>query len=101
MLDYEEKRDFIRMQAECKMRYRLAGEETYTDGQCLNLSGSGILFQGPRPLEPGKAAEVHLVPDHKITPPLTAYLEVVRCEALGDADGPYRIAGAIKGIKDE
>ncbi len=99
MLDYEEKRDFIRMQAECKMKYRLAGEETYTDGNCLNLSGSGILFQGPRTLEPGKAAEVHITPDNRITPPLTAYLEVIRSD-LG-ADGQYHIGGAIKGIKDE
>ncbi len=99
MLDYDEKRDFIRMQAECKMSYRLAEEETYAEGSCLNLSGSGILFRGTRELEPGKAAEIHLSPENRITPPLTAYIEVVRCEP--DADGRYVIAGAIKGIKGE
>lgn len=99
MLDYDEKRDFIRMQAECKMSYRLAGEETYTEGNCLNISGSGILFKGPLALEPGRAAEIHLVPDNRITPPLTAYIEVVRCAPADD--GEYDIAGAIKGIKGE
>jgi hypothetical protein len=99
MLDYDEKRDFIRMQAECKMSYRLAGEETYTDGSCVNISGSGILFKGPRPLEPGKAAEIHLDPENRITPPLTAYIEVIRC--LPDGGGQYDIGGAIKGIKGE
>ena len=99
MLDYDEKRDFIRMQAECKMSYRLAGEDTYTEGNCLNISGSGLLFKGGRPLEPGKAAEVHLAPDNCITPPLTAYIEVIRCDP--GPDGQYTIAGAIKGIKGE
>jgi hypothetical protein len=99
MLDYDEKRDFIRMQAECQMSYRLAGEENYTEGSCLNISGSGILFKGPLALEAGRAAEIHLVPDNRITPPLTAYIEVVRC-VLGD-DGQHEIAGAIKGIKGE
>ncbi len=99
MLDYDEKRDFIRMQAECKMSYRLAGEETYTEGSCLNISGSGLLFKGPLALEAGRAAEIHLIPDNRITPPLTAYIEVVRCEPSGE--GQYEIAGAIKGIKGE
>jgi len=99
MLDYDEKRDFIRMHAECKVKYRLAGEDSYFEGQCCNLSGSGILFKGSRPLEAGKAAEIHLNPDNRITPPLTAYIEVVRCDK--GAGDEYSIAGAIKGIKDE
>lgn len=99
MLDYDEKRDFIRMQAECKMSYRLAGDETYTEGTCVNISGSGILFRGTLPLEPGKAAEAYLVPENRITPPLTAYIEIVRCDP--GEDGLYDIGGAIKGIKGE
>jgi hypothetical protein len=98
-LEYDEKRDFVRVPAECKLSYRLAGSDVYTDGACVNISGSGILLRGTSPLEPGKAAEVRLIPDNRITPLLTAYIEVVRCHRI--EDGQYDIGGAIKGIKSE
>lgn len=99
MPDYDEKRGFSRMAADCKMSFRLAGDETLSNGVCINLSGSGILFQAEEPLALGKAAEVRLLPEHRITPPLAAFIEVVRCER--GPNGHYRIAGAIKGIKGE
>jgi hypothetical protein len=99
MLEYDEKRRFARMEADCKISYRLAGDESYHDGGCVNISGAGILFRGDFPLEVGKAAELRIDPENGITPPLIAYIEVVRCEA--DANGSYRIAGSIKGIKSE
>ena len=98
MLDFEEKRHFTRSQTACRVRYRLAGSGAYHEGVCLNISGSGIWFQGGLPLEIGKAAELHLASENKITPPLTAYIEVVRCE---EGEGGYRIAGAIKGIRSD
>lgn len=98
-MEYDEKRDFVRVPAECKLSYRLAGSDACTDGACVNISGSGILFRGISPLEPGKAAEIRLIPDNRITPPLTAYIEVVRCHR--GEDGRYDIGGAIKGIKSE
>jgi hypothetical protein len=99
MLEYEEKRQFTRSQTNCRIRYRLAGSDAYSEGICLNISGSGILFRGNAPLEVGKAAELHLASENKITPPLAAYIEVVRCEQ--DEGGDYRIAGAIKGIRSD
>ncbi|MGX2030969.1 MULTISPECIES: PilZ domain-containing protein [Methylocaldum] len=99
MLEYDEKRDFIRMQADCKMTFRLADSDIVHEGVCVNISGSGILFEADIPLDVGKAVEVCLVPQNKITPPLTAYIETIRC-AESEAGG-YRIAGAIKGIKSE
>lgn len=99
MLEYDEKRRFARAEAACRISYRLAGDESRFDGGCLNISGAGILFRGVAPLEVGKAAELRIVPESGITPPLTAYIEVVRCEQAGN--GYYRIAGEIKGIKSE
>jgi hypothetical protein len=99
MLEYDEKRRFARSEADCRVGYRLPGEESYLEGVCVNISGAGILFRGEIPLEVGKAAELRVDPQNGITPPLTAYIEVLRCEA-----GPYgsfRIAGAFKGIKAE
>jgi hypothetical protein len=83
----------------CRMSFRPAGAEPFRDGVCVNISGSGILFRADVALEPGKAAEVHVAPENRITPPLTAYIEVIRCDRA--ADGQYQIAGAIKGIKSD
>lgn len=98
-MEYDEKRKFARVPAEGPMRYRLAGSGAYCEGNCINISGSGILFRGALPLETGKAAELGLFPENNIIPPLTAYIEVVRCEPGGN--GEYRIAGAFQGIKSE
>jgi hypothetical protein len=99
MLEYDEKRDFIRMRADCKMTFRLADTDVVYDGTCVNISGSGILFEADVPLEVGKAVEVRISPRNKVTPPLTAYIETLRC--TGGETSRYRIAGAIKGIKSE
>jgi hypothetical protein len=99
MLEHDEKRDFKRMQTGCRMSFKLASADHYRDGICINISGSGILFRTDVPLEPSKAAEVHIAPENRLTPPLTAYVEVIRCDPIDH--GRYEIAGAIKGIKSE
>ncbi len=99
MMTSNEKRDFIRMQARCKMRFRVADSEHFTEATCSNISGSGILFHADTPVEAGKAAEVHIKLENRLTTPLTAYIEVVRCEQI--AGGLFEIAGSIKGIKSD
>ena len=79
------------------MSFRLAGQDLTQEGFCLNISGSGVLFEAEGPVQLGAALEIHLVPQKKIVAPLTAFVEVVRCTQTGA--GHYRIAGAIKGIK--
>ncbi len=92
-----EKRDFIRMQSHCRMQFRMADREDFLEASCINISGSGILFLTGQPLEPGKAAEVFIDLENRLTPPLTAYIEIIRCESI--KNGEYEIAGSIKGIK--
>ncbi len=99
MIPNEDKRYFPRMRTDCKLAFKPVGTTTPQGGSCINLSGSGILFKSTSPVEPGKAIEVHIRPNYKITPPLTAFVEVVRCSPVGD--NSFHIAGAIKGIKDE
>lgn len=79
------------------MSFRLAGQDLAHEAFCLNISGSGVLFEASDPVQLGAALEIRLVPQKKIVAPLTAFVEVVRCTRT-DA-GQYRIAGAIKGIK--
>jgi len=92
-----EKRDFMRMQARCRMQFRVADGENFLEATCGNISGSGILFLADVPVEPGKAAEVYIDLESRLSAPLTAYIEVIRCEQI--ASGEYEIAGSIKGIK--
>jgi hypothetical protein len=79
------------------MSFRLAGKDVSHEGFCLNISGSGVLFEAENPLATGTAVEIHLIPQRGIAAPLTAFIEVVRC--VPTDEGQYRIAGAIKGIK--
>jgi hypothetical protein len=79
------------------MSFRLAGKDDTHEGFCINISGSGVLFDAEGPLAKGTAVEIHLIPQRGMATPLTAFIEVLRCVPT-DA-GQYRIAGAIKGIK--
>jgi len=99
MIPNEEKRYFSRLPTDCKLAFKPAGADRPLGGSCINLSGSGILFKSGSPIEPGKAIEVRIRPTYPVTPPLTAFVEVVRCTA--GTDESFEIAGAIRGIKDD
>lgn len=96
-MQYDDQRAFARSQTVCGLTYRPAGGGLCTEGACINISGSGILFIGGIALETGRAAEVRLISENKITPALTVYIEIARCEPT--PGGGYEIAGTIKGIK--
>lgn len=96
-LEYDEKRAFRRCPIVCRLTYRPAGGGPCSEGEGIDLSGSGILFVGETSLKIGKAVEVNLLSENRLTPPLTVYIEVVRCEQ--GKNGCYTLAGAIKGIK--
>lgn len=97
MLTHDERRDYIRMDVDCDITYRLADSSEVSTGKCLTLSGAGISFAAHRPFEVGLAMEVSIVPKTSITPPMTAFIEVVR--NVKQADDTYEIAAVIKSIK--
>lgn len=99
MLEYEEKRDFVRMQTNCRITYKFPGSETVHEGVCLNLSGAGVLFRATERIDNGRALEIKIVADNALTPPLIAYVEVIRSMVSESEEGGFEIAGAIKGIK--
>lgn len=97
MLEHDgERRRFIRMQTRCKMVYRFPQSTETFDATCQNLSGAGLMFTTSHPIDPGKALEIKIVPANPVTPPLEAFVEVLRVE---ERDGEYEVAAAIKGIK--
>lgn len=97
MLEYDEKRNYIRMDVDCEIKFKLADSDETMIGRCTNLSGAGVSFTTDRPFDPGLAMEVSITPKNNITPPMTAFIEVVRCEK--ETDGQYQIAASIKSIK--
>lgn len=97
MLTHDEKRDYIRMDVDCDITYKLAESNVVKTGKCVTLSGAGVSFIADQIFDVGLAMEVSILPKTSITPPMTAFIEVVRSDALND--GSYQIAAIIKSIK--
>ena len=80
-----------------KVLYRRIAESEPVEGEGISFSGSGIQFSGAHPLSRGEAAEVRIDAVKGLSPPLTAYIEVTRCDP--DNVKRYRIEGLVKGIR--
>ncbi len=97
MLEYDEKRDYIRMDVDCDISYKLADSGATKTGHCTSLSGAGISFIADSSYEAGLAMEVNIIPKNASTPPMTAFIEVVR--STQQDDNSYEIAASIKSLK--
>lgn len=97
MLGYDEKRNFIRMEMDCEITYKLADSDELHHGHCSSISGVGVSFIADRFFDPGKAMEINVIPKSTVTPSMTAFIEVIRSTQLDD--GNYEVAGTIKSIK--
>lgn len=97
MLTHDERRDYIRMDVDCDITYKLADSSLVKTGRCTTLSGAGVSFIADQSFEPGLAMEVSITPKSNITPPMTAYIEVVRSTKRDNTE--YEIAATIKSIK--
>lgn len=97
MLEYDEKRNYIRMEMDCDITYRLEGSDEIFQGRCTSLSGAGVSFISEKFFAPGRAMEINIVPKSSVTPPMTAFIEIVRTTKLDD--NRYEIAASIKTIK--
>lgn len=97
MLDYDEKRDYIRMDVDCDITYKLADSETLKSGRCTSLSGAGVSFIAESAYDAGLAMEVNILPKNAVTPSMTAFIEVVR--SIPQDDGSFEVAASIKSLK--
>lgn len=87
------------MKANCAMSFKRVSCGTQTHALCLDISASGILFEASEAVEVGRALEIRTFPADRITPPLTALIEVIRCSKTEDEH--FRVVGVIKGIKSQ
>ena len=99
--EYDEKRDFIRIDIDCEIFFKKAdsNDETMT-GQIANLSGRGMMFISDTELEKNSTLEVNVKPSNILTPPLHANVKVVRVIKQRHAEG-YEIGAVIKEIYDD
>ncbi len=97
MLEYDEKRNYIRMDVDCDIQYKAVDSDNFILGRCTNLSGAGLSFIAENNFQAGTAMEVSIVPKSNLTPPMIAYIEVVRCTS--EPEGGYQVAASIKSIK--
>ena len=96
MIDYAEKRDFLRMPIDCELTFTVEGNETLHQGNVINLSHKGILFTCADSFDAGIRLNIVLTPSNSITPPMEATVVVVRDIAY---DPVHEIACEIADIK--
>ncbi|MDP1772542.1 MAG: PilZ domain-containing protein [Methylobacter sp.] len=99
MLGYDEKRNYIRMEIDCEVTYRLADSTELHHGRCSSISGAGVSFIADRAFDAGKAMEINVIPKNTLTPSMTAFIEVIR--STQQDDGSYEVAATIKSIKGD
>ena len=97
MLDYIEKRDYIRMSVDCAARISLDGIEPIS-AIVKDLSANGVLLWIDSPIPSGSIGMVNILPGKNITPPLSAEIEVIRCEPLKEKPSTYAAACTIREI---
>ena len=99
MIEYSERRDFRRMTLDSPARYRLRGAKRPVSATAKNLSGGGVLLLTHEPLKPQSELALAISPGKTVTPPLSAYGKVLRCEPVGE--GSYEVACRITRVLDE
>ncbi len=101
MIEYSEKRDFLRMPLDCELDYQLEGDSERHRGQVRNLSAGGLLFVAPQELATDQRLLVTLTPVNTITPPMSANARVLRCDEVeteSDGERSWLIACEIEQI---
>ncbi len=99
MLTSSEKRDFRRLTMGCQATLSASGAASAIPATLVDLSAGGMRLATTEPLEAGAKFTVQVAPGKDITPPLTAIIEVIRCEA--QTDGSYAVACSTQSILPE
>ncbi|MFV1976525.1 MAG: PilZ domain-containing protein [Candidatus Scalindua sp.] len=95
-LDYNEKRDFVRMHVDCPLTFKASDSNQEETGHAVNLSGRGVLFIAEREIPIDTALEITIQPAPIIpTPPLHAKSRVIRVTHRTDDKG-FEIAATIE-----
>jgi hypothetical protein len=77
-VNYDEKRDFLRMPIDCSLTFSAVGDEREFKGKVINMSQNGILFTSRQRLEVGTLLSLVLTEAGADTPPMHATVKVER-----------------------
>lgn len=81
MIEYAEKRDFLRMPIDCELSFAQTGSDRQLKGKVINLSSGGILFASRVNFAVGTRLDIVLTPSNSATPPMEARVVVTRTSA--------------------
>jgi len=93
--DYQEKRNFIRMQMDVPATITLKHEDKIIQARCLDLSGNGMLIMSPDPIPDESIFHIVISSTRPNLPPLEAEVKSTRCI---EKDGQYEIGVVIEDI---
>ncbi len=97
MINFDEKRDFIRMTADHPLHFHVRESGQTGHGTCINLSATGVLFHTDQPIPTGTQVSINITPEYSVVSPFDADIEVLRNKPNG-VEGEYEIAGKILSI---
>lgn len=97
-IEHEEKRDFIRMNAEHALQFNEVGSSDTHQGICHDLSATGISFTTNKAIPTGTELEINITPRYSVVSPFDAVVEVLRAQPNGSPN-TFVIAGKITAIK--
>ena len=96
MIDYAEKRDFLRMPIDCELSFLVEGSTKQYQGNVINLSSKGILFTSTEKFDPGTTLQIVLTPSNSTTAPMEAEVVVAR---VASNEVLFEVACEIREIK--
>lgn len=86
---YSEKRDFIRMKISAPLNATLSADQGIIEGNCLDLSGGGMLVETKDRIAVGTPLEVEVSSGHGHSPTLHAKARVAR--VIANDAGNYEL----------
>ena len=84
MTDFIEKRDYLRIQVDCDIHFKLKNSNETQIGHCTSLSSGGVSFIGKQPLTIGDKLEASIHPQNEEKPTMIGIIEIVRAIKLED-----------------
>lgn len=91
--DYQERRNFIRMFIDAKIKITDPETREVFEGDSKNLSGDGIMFTTEKAFALKQQLQLDISSQQSRLPPLNASFEVVRMKKL--ENGLYEIGGRL------
>ncbi len=95
--DYKEKRNFIRMFVNAKVRITDLSTGSQYDGEGKNLSGDGAMFATSHKFKVNQRLTIDICSEKSNLASLSAEFEVMRVQDI--SEGKYEIAGTMLDVK--